>query len=187
MSPPSSRARASRRTAHPTTFVQVRWNRVACRREGSASCPARAKGWRARRTRRSWQQKDALTSELAPLLIPRKKDDDVKLDLLPRRGAREPLAFVRAVDACLFANALRPDDDRLQIEVDVGKGGERFHVKASRSRVPLPPAAIGQDVINAVGSERRDQSRDVALVLGDRMRLPELADLPIKLGRDLPG
>src|SRR5712691_359057 len=187
MSPPNSRARASRRTAHPTTFVQARWNRVACRRECSASCPARAKGWRAPRSRRSWQEKDALTSELAPLLIPRKKDDDAKFDLLSRRGTRKPFAFVCSANARLFANALRPDDDRLQIEVDVGKRREELHVKPRRSGVSLPPTAIGKHFINTVWSERRDQSRDVALVLGDRMRLPELADLPIKLGRDLPG
>src|SRR2546425_6557374 len=186
MSPPSSRARASRRTAHPTTFVQVRWNRVACRRECSASCPARAKGWRAPRSRRSWQENDALTSELAPLRIPREKDDDAKFDLPSRRGARAPLAFVRAVDARLFANALRPDDDRLKIEVDVGKGGEQLHVKARRSRVSLPPAAIGKDFINTVGSARRDHPRDVALVLGTRLRLPDLAERRRQRERDLP-
>src|SRR6266699_2064691 len=124
MSPPNSPARASRRTARPTTPARVRWNHAAYRHGCSASCLVRAKGWRAPRSRRSWQEKDALTSELAPLLIPRKKDDDAKFDLLSRRGTRKPFAFVRSVDACLFANALRPDDDRLQIEVDVGKGGE---------------------------------------------------------------
>src|SRR5713226_4993886 len=130
MSPPNSRVRASRRIARPTTHARVRWNHAAYRRGCSASCPVRAKGWRAPRSRRSWQEKDALTGELAPFRIPREEDDDAKVDLLSRRGARQPFAFVRAVDACLFANALRSDDDRLKIEVDVGKRGKQLHVKA---------------------------------------------------------
>src|SRR6266566_138722 len=187
MSPPGSRARANRRTARPTTPARIRWNRAAYRHGCSASCPARAKGWRAPRSTRSWQKKDALTSKLASPRIPREKDHDAKFDLLSRRGACEPLAFVRAVDARLFTNPLRADDDRLQIEVDVWKGGEQLHVKPRRSGVSLPPATIRKDFVDTVGSERRDQPRDVALVLGDRMRLPELADVPIQLGRDLPG
>ena len=66
--------------------------------------------------------------------------------------------------------------------MDVGKRGQELGVEPRRAVVPLPARAGARHLVDAVLGQRRDQPRQVAVVLGDRVPLPELADLLI-LGR----
>jgi hypothetical protein len=50
--------------------------------------------------------------------------------------------------------------------------------------VTLPPRARAHHLVDAVLGERRDQARKVAVVLGDRVGLPELPDLRVLIGID---
>src|SRR6266487_116539 len=129
--------------------------------------------------------------------IPGKEDHDAKLDWGPGRSARKPLALLRAGDRRLFTHTLRfyrdllgeiPDThfDLLQIEMDVGNCTEQLHIEPRGTGVAFPSgASLADNLVDAVWGQRGDQSGDVAFVLGDRMRLPQLADLAVQLGRHL--
>ena len=93
---------------------------------------------------------------------------------------------MRAGHARLLADSLRADDDVGQLEVDVGKRGQEPGVEPGRALVALPPVRRACDLVDAVLGQRREEAGDVAVVLGDRVLLPELADR-LDLGRvDLP-
>ena len=94
-------------------------------------------------------------------------------------------ACVRRRDVGLLADALRPDHDVGQVEADVGERGQQLRVEPRRALVALPAVAGLDELVDAVGRERRDEPGQVARVLGDRVRLVELADLRVELGRDL--
>jgi cobalt-zinc-cadmium efflux system protein len=118
--------------------------------------------------------------------IPGEEDDDAELDRFAARLEVEPVALVCAGHACLLADALRADDDVGQLEVDVGKGGQEPRVEPGRPLVTLPPVRRACELVDAVVGQRRQEAGDVAVVLGDRVLLPELADC-LDLGRvDLP-
>src|SRR6187200_1989639 len=67
----------------------------------------------------------ALPVELARGWVPREEDDDAELDAFAGRLAAEPGAPVRPGDLRLLADALRPDDDAGQVEVDVRERGQQ--------------------------------------------------------------
>jgi hypothetical protein len=84
---------------------------------------------------------------------------------------------VRAGDDRLLDDALRPDDDVLQLEDDVGERGQELRVEARGAVVPVPGDVVGVDRVDAVLGQRREQALDRAVVLRLRVLLPELADL----------
>src|SRR3954453_20153258 len=92
----------------------------------------------------------------------------------------EPIAGVRGGHESLLADALRADHDLGQGEVDVRKGGEQAVVELRRSGMAFPALFPGRDLVDAVLGERRDQAGEGAVLLGDRVTLPELADLAVK-------
>ena len=77
----------------------------------------------------------------------------------------------------LFADALRPDDDVGQVEMDVRERRQQTAVEARRAVVPFPAIAGLHELVDTVVGERRDQPRHVPLVLGDRVAFPEVANL----------
>ena len=116
--------------------------------------------------------------------IPREEDRVPPLEVLSRRLVLEPASLVRRRDARLLAHALRPDDDVLEVEVDVRERREELGVEARGALVALPARARAHDLVDAVLRQRRDEARQVAVVLGDRVRLPELADLRVLVDVD---
>src|SRR5207249_9324458 len=106
-------------------------------------------------------------------------EEDGVSPLEPRTGGLvlEPATLVRGGHPRLLAHALRSDDDVFEVEVDVRKGGQELGVEASRALVSFPAGARSPDLVDAVVGQRRDESRQVTVVLGDRVRLPELADV----------
>ena len=66
-----------------------------------------------------------------------------------------------------------------------GNAVRSSRVEAGRALVALPAMAGLHELVDAVGRERRDETRQVARVLGDRVRLVELADLRVELRRHL--
>ena len=86
---------------------------------------------------------------------------------------------MRRGHARFLADALGPDHDVLEIEVDVRKRGQELGVEARRALVSLPACAGAEHLVDAVLGEGRDQTREVAIVLRDRVGLPELADLGV--------
>src|SRR3989442_2533081 len=131
-------------------------------------------------------QKDALSLELLDPRVPREADDNAELDPRARSRSREPLALLCAGHPSLFTDALRPDHDLLQLELNAGNGAEQLHVEPGRAGMPFPPRALlADDFVDAVRRQCRHEPGDIAAVLGDRVRLPELADLAIQLRRDL--
>ena len=109
-------------------------------------------------------------------MVPREEDDDVELDVLPGCTPAEPVALVRAGDVSFLADALRADDDVGELKFDVGEGGEQAGVEPRRAVMPLPDLVLADDPVDAVLGERRQETADIAVVLGDRMLLPELVD-----------
>src|SRR6266536_4846173 len=76
---------------------------------------------------------DALALEKALAGVPGKEDDDRELEPLSRCRHAEPVASVRRGDERLLADALRPDHDLRQCEVDVRKGGQQAVVELRRA------------------------------------------------------
>src|SRR6266487_2942013 len=128
---------------------------------------------------------DLLAFEETPLRIPRKEDDDAERHSFARRRVTDPLRFESACHARLLADALRADDDVRQVEVNVGECGQQLQVEARRSVVALPAVAGLHELVDAVLGQRRDQSRKVAVVLRDRVSLPQFADLVVLPRREL--
>ena len=104
---------------------------------------------------------------------------------LAGRFDAEPLGLVRSGDVGLLADALGADHDVGQLEVDVGEAAEQARVEARRALVSFPAVAGLDELVDAVSGQRREQPREVALVLGDRVALPELADRVVLLRRRL--
>src|SRR5215203_32108 len=116
--------------------------------------------------------------------LPGEEDDDLELDALARRRVVEPVVGVGAGDVGLLAHPLRADHDVRQLEVDVREAAEQPRVEA-RGPLMAPPDVLGaDDLVDAVLRERGQEPRDVALVLGLRVALPELADRGVLLGVD---
>ena len=128
---------------------------------------------------------DPFAFEQAPLGVPREEDDDAPGVMRTGRLEAEPFRLERSGDARLFADALRPDDDVRQVEVDVRKRRQQLGVEARRAFVMFPTVTCLDELVEAIVGQRRDQSRQIAVVLGDRVPLPQLADLVVELGRDL--
>src|SRR5439155_12209373 len=120
---------------------------------------------------------DLLASEQALLGSPGKEDHDLPGKPLAGGRTAAPRRLVRAGHVSLLADALRADHDVGQVEVDVGKRGQQLHVEAGRTLVAFPAVAALYELVHAIHRQRRDQARQVALVFGDRMALPELTDL----------
>jgi cobalt-zinc-cadmium efflux system protein len=123
-----------------------------------------------------------LAAEELPLPVPGEEDDDVELDALAALFPSEPLPFVRRRDMSLLADALRPDDDVGQLEVDVRKRGQQPRVEPRRASMPFPNLGLADDPVDAVVRQRGEEAADVAVVLGDRVLFPELVD-GLHLGR----
>ena len=119
---------------------------------------------------------DLLAAEQAPLSIPREEDHDGELHPLAARLEVKPVLLVRPGDARLFDDSLRPDDDVGQAEVDVGERREQAQVEPRRALAPLPALGPADDLVDAVVGQRGEQTRDVPVVLGLGMLLPELVD-----------
>ena len=119
---------------------------------------------------------DLLAPKQPPLPIPREEDHDRELDPLAARLEVQPLLLVRPGHPRLLDDALRPDDDVGQAEVDVGEGREQAKVEPRRALVPLPALGPADDLVDAVVRQRGEESADVAVVLGLRVLLPELVD-----------
>ena len=126
-----------------------------------------------------------LAFELPRLRIPGEEDRVAPLETLPCRLVLEPAGLMSGRHARLLAHALRADDDVLEIEVDVRKRREELGVEARCAFVTLPARAGSHDLVDAVLRQGRDEPRQVAVVLGDRVRLPELADLRVLVDVDL--
>src|SRR6266508_826361 len=126
-----------------------------------------------------------LALEQLPSGIPREEDDDAELHALPARRVIEPVRLVRPRDPSRLADALRPDDDLGQLEVDVREGREQRSVEAGGTLMPTPDVARADELVDAVIGQRREQPGDVSPVLGEGMTLPELSDLRVLGGVDL--
>src|SRR4051794_28121241 len=64
---------------------------------------------------------DLLAAEEPPLLVPREPDEDLPLEPVVARLDPEPRRLVRRGDVRLLDDALRPDDDVGEVELDVGE------------------------------------------------------------------
>jgi hypothetical protein len=96
----------------------------------------------------------------------------------------EPTRLVRPRDDRLLAHALGADDDVVEVEVDIGEGGQELRVEARGALMTLPARTGAHDLVHAVLGQRRDEPRKVAVVLGDRVGLPELPDLRVLVDVD---
>src|SRR4051794_11229209 len=103
-------------------------------------------------------------------------DDHERVHALARGGHAAPLAALRAGHPGDLDDALRTDDDVLQVEVDVGKGAEEAGVEAAGAGVAFPALARGDDLVNAVFGERGNEAGEVAAVFGLGVVDPEAAD-----------
>ena len=89
------------------------------------------------------------------------------------RGSRASRASWVAVTFALLADALRPDHDVGQLEVDVGERAEQASVEAGRAFVAVPDVLGADDLVDAVVRQRGQEAGDIPLVFGKRMALPE--------------
>src|SRR2546423_12527116 len=92
---------------------------------------------------------------------------------------------MRRRDQGFLADALRADHDVGQGEVDIRKSGQQAVVELGRPRVALPTLLPCGDLVDAVLRQGRDQAGEVAVLLRDRVTLPELADLVVDLRFEL--
>src|SRR5207342_3352671 len=101
---------------------------------------------------------DLLAQEEPALVVPWKEDRDLPGEVFARGRDPEPLALVRGGHVRLLADALRPDHDVGQLEVDVGEGAEQAQVEARRPFVALPSLARLDELVDAVLGQRRNQA-----------------------------
>src|SRR4029078_8474988 len=113
--------------------------------------------------------------------VPGKEDRDLSREAVAARRDAERLALGRAGHGGLLADSLRADHYGHRLQVDVREGSEQPGVEARGAFVALPAMARLHQLIDAVLGKRRDQPREVALLLGDRVPFPELANL-VELG-----
>src|SRR5881227_2653969 len=93
---------------------------------------------------------DLLASEEPSLGIPREPDHDLPLERLAGGRRAEPGGGLRRGDVGLLADALRPDDDVGQVEVDVRKRGQELRVEARSALVPLPAVTGLDELVHAI-------------------------------------
>ena len=91
-----------------------------------------------------------LALELPRRRIPREEDRVSPLEPLAGRLVLEPATFVRRGDAGLLADSLRPDDDVVEVEVDVRERRQQLGVEASGALVALPAGSRPDDLVDAV-------------------------------------
>ena len=89
---------------------------------------------------------DPLPLEELPAGIPGEEDDDAELDRLAGCRVVEPVRLMGARDICFLEDALGPDHDVRQLEVESAP-------------------AFGQGVANAAGQETRETQRRGLTVL----------------------
>src|SRR5947199_402311 len=101
-------------------------------------------------------------------------------------GAGPERAYVVKPTDTLWSIAARNyAGDVREVEADVGERGQELGVEARRAVVSFPAMAGLDELVDAVRSQGRDEPGEVARVLGDRVRLVELADLGVELGGDV--
>jgi hypothetical protein len=106
-------------------------------------------------------------------------DEHRELDPLSRGGQVQPVGPVGSRHTRLLMDALRADDDVLEREVDVGKGREKLRIEVGGARVAVPLVVPGLHLVHAIVRQRGHEAGEVARVLGDRVPLPQLADLDV--------
>lgn len=120
---------------------------------------------------------DPLTAEQLALRIPREEDRHIELDRLTLGGRQvEPVFFIGGCDVRLLENALRTDDDVLQVEVNIGERGEQFLIELCRALFAVPAGSRVEDGVNTILGQRCHQAEDVAGILGGGMRDPQPPD-----------
>src|SRR5204862_1576591 len=128
-----------------------RWE-LAARESSRPLRPRRAAGsLRPARSDRERQagRVDALAEKQAALAVPREEDRDLPLEPLGARRDPEPLRLVRAAHIGFLADALRPDHDVAQLEVDVRECAEQAAVEARGTFVALPAMAGLDELVDA--------------------------------------
>src|SRR5439155_24815444 len=123
---------------------------------------------------------DPLAGKPVRARIPRKVDHDVELGGPADRGLTLPCAALRPAHRRDLDDALRADDNVLQVEPHVGKGVQEARVEGARTGVAFPALAGGDDLVHAVSGQRRDEARKVATVFRFRMIDPETSDLRVE-------
>src|SRR5439155_26890641 len=118
--------------------------------------------------------------------LPRKVDDDVELGGPAGRRLTLPRSALRAPHGRNLDDALRTDDDVLEVKPHVRKGAEEAHIEGAGAGVPFPPLAGGDDLVHAVLGQCGDETAQVAAVLRLRMIDPETPDLRVELRCDIP-
>ena len=68
--------------------------------------------------------------------------------------------------------------------MDVRERRQELRVEARGARMTLPAGTGAHDLVDAVLRQGRDEPRQISVVLGDRVRLPELADLRVLVDVD---
>ena len=129
---------------------------------------------------------DAFACERLLVLVPGEEDDDQELELPTGGGDVQPVALVGRRHASLLAHALRADHDLRQRKADVRERRQQLAVEPRRAGMAVPAPLPGGNLVDAVVGERCDQARQVAVLLRDRVALPELADLLVGLAVEPP-
>ena len=102
------------------------------------------------------------------------------VEALAGRRDAEPVGRVGRRDVRLLAHALRADHDVGQVEADVGKRGQKLRVEARCAFVAFPAVTGLHELVDAVRRKRRDEPGQVTCVLGDRVRLVQLAHFRVE-------
>lgn len=115
-----------------------------------------------------------LPGEESVLGIPGKKDRDIEFNELSSWLRHvEPLRLVRACDVRFFEYTLWPNDNVLQIEMDVWKRGKQLLVEAGCAFFAMPVGVFVDDGINAIIGQCCHKSGNVMRLLGKGMGDPE--------------
>ena len=88
-----------------------------------------------------------------------------------------PAAAVETVKCGIIGkNSLWPDDNMLQVEMNVRERGEQLLIKARGAFLAVPAHIVIRDRINAIFGERCHQTRNVTRIFSNGMIDPQLAD-----------
>ena len=110
--------------------------------------------------------------------VPGEEDEDREGDRQAARWGAGPRSLVRAGQGGDLEHALRAHDDLGQREPVVRERGEQLGVEPPGPFVARPALAGRDDLVDAIGRERRDEPFDVAPILGDGVAHPEPLDPP---------